>query len=242
MITPLAGEPLNPEVIATWKKHTGLDIYDYYGQTETTAIVGNFKFLKIRPGSMGKPTPGHVVEILDDDGKIMPPGEEGHIAVKVKPFHPPSIFYGYWKNEEKNSEIFRGDWYYTGDKAYKDKDGYIWFVGRADDVIKSAGYRIGPFEGESALQEHPAVQESAVIGVPDDLRGQLVKAFIILKPGKVGSEDLKTEIQEHVKKVTAPYKYPREIEFVKELPKTISGKILRKDLRKTELQKRGLAK
>lgn len=234
-----AGEPLNPEIIDTWEEATGSKIYDYYGQTETVALVGNYRFMPIRPGSMGKPTPGHNVEIMDDDGKPVPVGEEGHIAVKVKPFHPPGIFHGYWKDEEKSADVFDGDWYYTGDKAYKDEDGYFWFVGRSDDVIKASGYRIGPFEVESALQEHDSVQESAVIGVPDKMRGQIVKAFIILAPGYVGSDKLVAELQEHVRTVTAPYKYPREIEFVEELPKTISGKIKRKDLRKMEKDKRG---
>ncbi len=231
-----AGEPLNPDVIKEWKEKTGLQIYDYYGQTETVALVANYFCVPIREGSMGKPTPGHVVEVVDDEGNILPPGEEGHIAVKMKPTHPPGLFNGYWKDDLNAS--FVGDWYFTGDKAYKDEDGYFWFVGRADDVIKSSGYRIGPFEVESALQEHPAVMESAVIGVPDDLRGQIVKAFVILNQGyKPGPELVKT-LQEHVMKVTAPYKYPREIEFVTELPKTISGKIRRVELRKMELEKR----
>ncbi len=231
-----AGEPLNPDVIKEWKEKTGLYIYDYYGQTETVALVANYFCVPIREGSMGKPTPGHIVEVVDDEGNILPPGEEGHIAVKMKPTHPPGLFNGYWKDDLNAS--FVGDWYFTGDKAYKDEDGYFWFVGRADDVIKSSGYRIGPFEVESALQEHPAVMESAVIGVPDDLRGQIVKAFVILNQGyKPGPELVKT-LQEHVMKVTAPYKYPREIEFVTELPKTISGKIRRVELRKMELEKR----
>ncbi len=231
-----AGEPLNPDVIKEWKDKTGLQIYDYYGQTETVALVANYFCVPIREGSMGKPTPGHTVEVVDDEGNVLPPGEEGHIAVKMKPTHPPGLFNGYWKDDLNAS--FVGDWYFTGDKAYRDEDGYFWFVGRADDVIKSSGYRIGPFEVESALQEHPAVMESAVIGVPDDLRGQIVKAFVILNQGyKPGPELVKT-LQEHVMKVTAPYKYPREIEFVTELPKTISGKIRRVELRKMELEKR----
>lgn len=236
-----AGEPLNPEVINTWREATGLNIYDYYGQTETVAIVANYRALPIKAGSMGKPTPGHIIDIVDDDGNILPTGEEGHIAVKVKPEHPPGIFTGYWKDDDKTKEVFVGDWYYTGDKAYKDEDGYFWFVGRADDVIKASGYRIGPFEVESALQEHPAVQESAVIGVPDEIRGKIVKAFVILAPGYEPSDKLVKELQEHVKTVTAPYKYPREIEFVKELPKTISGKIRRVELRKMEEEKRKAA-
>lgn len=230
-----AGEPLNPEVIREWKKSTGLYIYDYYGQTETVALVANYPAMTVKEGSMGKPTPGHIIEVVDDEGAPLPPMEEGHIAVKVKPFSPPGIFRGYWK-EESNS-AFVGDWYFTGDKAYKDEDGYFWFVGRSDDLIKSSGYRIGPFEVESALQEHPAVLESAVIGVPDKMRGQIVKAFVVLNNGCEGTPALVKELQEHVMKVTAPYKYPREIDFVKELPKTISGKVRRVELRKMELEK-----
>ena len=232
-----AGEPLNPEVIRVWKEATGLDIYDYYGQTETVAIVGNSKWFPIRAGSMGKPTVGFDVKIVDDDGNELPVGEEGHIAVKVNP-RPPGIMKEYWKRPEANEESFRGDWYFTGDKAFMDEDGYFWFVGRADDVIKSSGYRIGPFEVESALQEHPAVVESAVIGVPDPdgVRGQLVKAYVVLKDGYEPSDELKKELQNHVKELTAPYKYPRIIEFVDAdyLPKTQSGKIKRKELRKME--------
>lgn len=231
-----AGEPLNPEVIKEWKEKTGLYIYDYYGQTETVALVANYFSVPIREGSMGKPTPGHNVNIVDDDGNVLPDGEEGHIAVAMKPVHPPGLFNGYWKDESRS--CFVGDWYFTGDKAYRDSEGYFWFVGRADDVIKSSGYRIGPFEVESSLQEHPAVMESAVIGVPDDLRGQIVKAFVILNPGFSAGPDLVKELQQHVMTVTAPYKYPREIEFVTELPKTISGKIRRVELRKMELEKR----
>lgn len=229
-----AGEPLNPEVIKVWSEATGLKIYDYYGQTETVALVANMKSFPIKAGSMGKPTPGHDVRIIDDDGNELTDGEEGHIGVRVKPEHPPGVFHGYWKDEELTKGVFHGDWYYTGDKAYRDEDGYFWFVGRADDVIKASGYRIGPFEVESALQEHEAVQESAVIGVPDDMRGQVVKAYIILAPNYEGTDELKKELQEHVKNVTAPYKYPRLIDFVDELPKTISGKIRRVELRDNE--------
>lgn len=187
--------------------------------------------MDIKAGSMGKPTPGHDVEIIDDEGNIKPVGEEGHIGLKVKPERPPGLFKEYWKHEDKTSEVFHGEWYYTGDKAYKDEDGYFWFVGRADDVIKASGYRIGPFEVESALQEHPAVQEPAVVGAPHEIRGKIVKAYIMLNEGYEPSDELKSELQDHVKEVTAPYKYPREIEFVEELPKTISGKIRRTELR-----------
>ena len=229
-----AGEPLNPEVIRVWKEATGLDIYDYYGQTETVALVANMRCLPIKQGSMGKPTPGHYVAIVDDDGNELPAGEEGHIAVKLTPVRPPGLMREYWKDEESNRKAFRGDWYYTGDRAYRDEDGYLWFVGRADDVIKSSGYRIGPFEVESVLLEHPAVAECAVVGVPDPegIRGNVVKAFVVLSEGYHPSEELTKELQEHVKRQTAPYKYPRLIEYVDELPKTLSGKILRRELRK----------
>ncbi len=236
-----AGEALNPEVIRVWKEATGLDVYDYYGQTETVSLLGNCRAFPIRLGSMGKPTLGHDVRIVDDDGNELPPGEEGHIALKIDPVRPPGLMKEYWKNPEANEKSFHNGWYFTGDKAYMDEDGYFWFVGRADDVIKSSGYRIGPFEVESALQEHDAVVESAVIGIPDDVRGQLVKAFVVLAPGYEPSDELVKELQNHVKDLTAPYKYPRVIEFVKQddLPKTQSGKIKRKELRKRELEKMG---
>ena len=229
-----AGEPLNPEVIYQWEKQTGLKIYDGYGQTETVNIVANYRCMPIRPGSMGKPTPGFDISIVDEDGRELPPRAEGHIAIKVKPTRPVGLFKEYWKVSEKTSEVFKGDWYYTGDKAFKDEDGYYWFVGRADDVIISSGYRIGPFEVESALIEHPAVAESAVVASPDDLRGEVVKAFVVLAPGYSASEELKKELQEYVRKVTAPYKHPRKIDFVNDLPKTISGKIKRGELKRHE--------
>ncbi|MBN1534306.1 MAG: AMP-binding protein, partial [Spirochaetes bacterium] len=231
-----AGEPLNPEVLRGWRDATGTDILDYYGQTETVPLVANFPGQPIKEGSMGRPAPGHVVEVLDDDCNVLPTNEEGHIAVKVRPASPPGVFDGYWRAEDPRSS-FHGDWYFTGDRAYRDEDGYFWFVGRSDDLIKSSGYRIGPFEVESALQEHPAVLENAVIGKPDELRGQIVKAFVVLRPGFTASPALVKELQEHVTRVTAPYKYPREIDFVTELPKTISGKVRRMDLRKQEMEK-----
>ncbi len=232
-----AGEPLNPEVMKVWQEGTGLTIYDGYGQTETVLLVANYRCLPVKPGSMGKPIPGFQVAILDDDGKELPPGQEGQIAVKVKPQRPVGLFREYWKDPEAMARSFQGDWYLTGDKAYRDEDGYFWFVGRADDVIKSAGYRIGPFEVESALLEHSAVAESAVVASPDPMRGHIVKAFVVLKPGYVPSDELVLSLQEHVRKTTAPYKYPRAIEFVSELPKTISGKIRRVELRGKEQEK-----
>ena len=231
-----AGEPLNPEVMKVWEDGTGLTIYDGYGQTETVLLVGNYPCNLVKPGSMGKPMPGYHVAIVDDDGTELPAGEEGQIAVKVRPNRPVGILKEYWKDPEAMDSAFYGDWYFTGDKAYMDEDGYFWFVGRADDVIISAGYRIGPFEVESALIEHPAVAESAVVASPDELRGNIVKAFVILAPGYTPSEELTQSIQEHVQHVTAPFKYPRAIEYVSELPKTISGKIRRVELREQELR------
>ena len=226
-----AGEPLNPEVIETWQRGTGHLIRDGYGQTETVILCANFPPLEVRPGSMGKPSPGMTVAVIDEDGRALPADSEGDIAVRFRPERPVGMFREYWRNPEATEACKRGDWYVTGDRAYVDGDGYFWFVGRADDVIISAGYRIGPFEVESALIEHPAVAETAVVAKRDTMRGTIVKAFVILAPGHSGSDQLTQELQEHVKKVTAPYKYPREIEYVTELPKTISGKIRRVELR-----------
>ena len=230
-----AGEPLNPEVIRVWQEGTGLTIYEGYGQTELVLVIGTFPCMKVKQGSMGRPSPGWQIELQDDDGRPVPQGEVGRIAVRVKP-RPVGLFDGYLYDDEANGEAFVGDFYYTGDKAYVDEDGYFWFVGRDDDVIKSSGYRIGPFEVESALMEHPAVKEAAVVGSPDVIRGMIVKAFIVLKDGFTPSEKLIKDIQNFVKKTTAPYKYPRAIEFVDDLPKTISGKIRRNVLRGQELE------
>jgi len=228
-----AGEPLNPEVMEIWKRVTGLDIYEGYGQTETIVVIGTFRQRgdHVRPGVLGRPMPGYDVALLDAEGKEVPVGEEGEIAIRVRPERPLGLFLEYWKNPEENAARFKGDWYLTGDCATRDAEGFYSFVGRGDDLIKSAGYRIGPFEVESALVEHDSVVEAAVVGVPDPLRGQLVKAFVVLKAGTTATDALKLELQEHCKQVTAPYKYPREIEFVTELPKTISGKIRRLELR-----------
>ena len=231
-----AGEPLNPEVIERWKDAFGLTILDGYGQTENTLLVANRPGLPVRPGSMGKPTPGHDVAVIDETGNVCEPGEVGDIALRGD---PPSLFIGYYKNDEETRNSRRGQWYLTGDRAQVDDDGYFWFVGRADDVISSGAYRIGPFEVESALLEHPAVMESAVVGSPDADRGNIVKAFVVLRPGFDPSDTLVRELQDHCKRVTAPYKYPREIEFVAELPKTRSGKIRRVELRQAELRKKG---
>ncbi|WP_370362697.1 acyl-CoA synthetase [Paracoccus sp. FO-3] len=230
-----AGEPLNPEVIRYWQKHTGTVIADGYGQTETINIVGNFPGLPPRPGSMGKPVPGFDVDVIDDTGNRLSAGKIGDIAVNVSGDWPPGLFHGYLRDSALDTGAFINGWYLTGDTAYRDDDGYLWFVGRADDLISSAGYRISPFEVESALLEHPAVMESAVIGVPDKVRGERVKAFIVLSPGYFPDDALAADIQRLSKETTAPYKYPREIEFVDALPKTISGKIRRVELRSGSL-------
>jgi acetyl-CoA synthetase/medium-chain acyl-CoA synthetase len=230
-----AGEPLNPEVIHAWHDALGLFIHDGYGQTETIVLAANLPSLPIRPGSMGKPFPGHDLRVIGEDGEELVPGEVGDLALRG---HPPSLFREYWKNPEETAACRRGEWYVTGDRGRRDDDGYLWFVGRADDVIISAGYRIGPFEVESALLEHPAVVESAVVASPDRVRGEIVKAFVVLRPGHTPGDDLVRALQEHAKHVTAPYKYPREIEFVDSLPKTVSGKIRRVELRELERRRK----
>lgn len=229
-----AGEPLNPEVMRIWKQATGTVIGDGYGQTETINIVANYPDEEVRFGSMGRPVPGYDVDVVDDDGNRMADEEVGHIAVKVTEPYPGGLFHGYYTGAALDTGSFRHGWYYTGDTARRDKDGYLWFVGRSDDLISSAGYRISPFEVESALIEHEAVAESAVIGKADETRGQIVKAYVILAKGFVPSEELAKNIQDFCRKLTAPYKYPREIEFVDALPKTISGKIRRVELRQAQ--------
>lgn len=230
-----AGEPLNAEVINVFKKNFNLEVRDGYGQTENTLLVGVMKGMESRIGSMGKPTPGNRVEIIDDFGKPCLAGEVGDIAVHVE---TPALFKEYFKDPERTSMQFRGDYYVTGDKASKDDDGYFWFEGRGDDIIISSGYTIGPFEVEDALVKHPAVQECAVIGAPDEIRGTIVKAFVVLVDGQAASDELVKELQDYVKELTAPYKYPRAIDFREELPKTASGKIRRVELRQQENQKK----
>ncbi|MGA2141041.1 MAG: AMP-binding protein [Brevinematales bacterium] len=227
----VAGEPLNPEVYNRFLELTGHKLMEGYGQTELVISISNFKGMEPKPGSMGKPSPGYDVVLFNDSGKPCEIGEEGQLAVRTDPVKPWGIFDGYYRDEDLTKKSWHDGFYYTGDMAWIDEDGFYWFVGRADDLIKSSGYRIGPFEVESALLEHPAVMECAITGVPDPDRGQVVKATVTLAKGYTPSEDLKLELQEHVKKVTAPYKYPRIIEFVTELPKTISGKIRRVEIR-----------
>ena len=232
-----AGEPLNPEVIEIWKKATKTVIRDGYGQTETVLLCGNFPCIEPRFGSMGKPSPGVDLDIIDNEQNIVPVNTEGDIAIRIDSERPLGLFQEYWKEPEKTASTEKNGWYLTGDRAYKDEDGYFWFVSRSDDLILSSGYRIGPFEVESALIEHDAVAESAVVSSPDEKRGEIVKAFIVLVDGFEPLDELKKEIQDHVKKVTAPYKYPRKIDFVKTLPKTVSGKIRRIELRDAEWKK-----
>ncbi|KZX12237.1 AMP-binding protein [Methanobrevibacter curvatus] len=232
-----AGEPLNPEVYNKFNEITGLKIREGFGQSEGIVLLGNFIWVEPKPGSTGKPAPCFDVDLLDKDGEIAELGEEGEISVSVKNGFPPGLVKEYYKDEEKTKFAFRNKFYHSGDTAWKDEDGYFWFVGRNDDIIKSSGYRIGPFEVESAVISYPAVLECAVSAYPDKIRGQIVKATVVLTKGYSPSEDLKKEIQNHVKKVTAPYKYPRIIEFVDELPKTISGKIKRAQIRDEDLKK-----
>ncbi len=233
-----AGEPLNPEVIDQWQKGTGVTIRDGYGQTETTALVANLPGQKIKPGSMGKPTFLYSIGIYDEEGQEMPDLEVGIIGVKVNSHKANGVFVDYYEDEKRRKQVFRGHIYLTGDKAYRDEDGYFWFFGRNDDVIKASAYRIGPFEVENVLIEHPAVMESAVVSSPHKLRGNAIKAFIILKEGVLPDEALAQEIFDFAAAQMAAYKVPRIIEFRKELPKTISGKIRRVELRAQEAQQR----
>ena len=234
-----AGEPLNPEVFEKWKELTGHELREIFGQTELCVTVGTFPWMKVCPGSMGKPSPQFDVDVVDEDGRSCPAGQVGEIVVRTQYETPVGMFLGYYRDEEGTKAVWHDGMYHTRDLAWRDEWGYYWYVGRADDVIKSSGYRIGPFEVESALMEHDAVVETAITGVPDPVRGQIVKATIVLKKGYEPTEELKKELQNHVKKLTAPYKYPRVIEFVDELPKTISGKIRRVELRERDSQKAG---
>ena len=235
----IAGEALNPEVFNRFKQFTGLSLMEGYGQSESSVIVCTPYYAEPKPGSMGLPVPYLDVDIVRDDGTSVNPGENGEIVVKKRNGkHPTGILKEYYRNEEATAKVWEGGYYHTGDVAWRDEDGYFWYVGRKDDVIKSSGYRIGPFEVESVIMEHPSVLECAVTGVPHEVRGQVVKATIVLTKGYTPSEELKKEIQEYVKTHTAPYKYPRIVEFVDELPKTSSGKIRRRDIRNADLTKK----
>jgi acetyl-CoA synthetase len=233
----VAGEPLNPEVYNKFLSLTGIRLKEAYGQTELTVALFTYPWMEPKPGSMGKPSPGYeidIIDIYDDTGRSCEVGEIGEIVVRTDEKVPVGLFEGYYRDSELTNKVWHNGIYHTGDTAWRDEDGYFWFVGRTDDVIKSSGYRIGPFEVESALLEHPAVLECAVTAVPDEVRGQVVKATIVLTKNYTASDQLVHELQEHVKNVTAPYKYPRIIEFVDELPKTISGKIRRVEIREQD--------
>jgi acetyl-CoA synthetase len=227
------GEPLNPEAVIWGEKAFGMTFHDTWWQTETgSMMIVNTPDLKIKPGSMGKPLPWVKADVVDDNGNPVEIGEEGSLCIRPR---WPSLMRTVWQNQEKYDSYFKNGWYISGDKARKDEDGYFWFIGRADDVIKTSGERIGPFEVESALVEHEAVVEAGVIGKPDQVRGEIIKAFVVLKPGVMGDEKLIEELQQHVKRHLAGHAYPREIAFIEKLPKTRSGKIMRRVLKAQEL-------
>ena len=247
-----AGEALNPSVFEQWYKLTGIKLHEAFGQTETTATLGTYPYMEPRPGSMGKPSPGYDIDLMTNDGRWAEDGEQGEIVVKTHGHKPVGLFKEYYRDPELTKQNFHDGIYHTGDVAWRDEDGYYWFVGRIDDVIKSSGYRIGPFEVENALMKHPAVVECAVTGVPDDVRGMLVKATVVLSDeykhtqgiefnkdyrGKDDIPQFVKELQDFVKRTTAPYKYPRIVRFVEELPKTISGKIRRVEIREGDEKK-----
>lgn len=228
----IAGEPLNPEVFKKWYELTGLKLCEGFGQSESSVMLANFQWFDPIPGSTGKPSPLYNIQLVDGDGNVCEDGDEGTIVVMdIDKKMPTGLFTGYFHDDEMTKKNLGGQYYDTGDVAWRDSNGYYWFVGRNDDVIKCSGYRIGPFEVESALLEHKSVVECAITAAPDPVRGQVVKATIVLAAGYVGTEALKKELQEYVKKVTAPYKYPRIIDFVAELPKTLGGKIKRAEIR-----------
>jgi acetyl-CoA synthetase len=234
----IAGEPLNPEIFRKWKDITGKPLTEGFGQSESSVMIANFKWIEPKPGSMGKPAPLYDIQLINPEGNICEDGEEGEITIQnMTSSHPTGLFLGYYKDTELTSQYIQNGVYNLKDVAWRDSEGYYWFVGRHDDVIKCSGYRIGPFEVESALLEHEAVVECAVTAVADELRGQIVKATVVLKKGYIPSDELVKELQEHVKNVTAPYKYPRIIEFTKELPKTIGGKIKRGEIRNNDSMK-----
>jgi acetyl-CoA synthetase len=230
----IAGEPLNPEVYNQFLKKTGIRLMEGYGQTECTLAIATYPWMAPKPGSMGKPSPMYDMDIVNDELRSCEVGEEGQIIIRTTARKPVGMFSGYHRDAEMTRRVWHDGIYYTGDMAWRDEDGYYWFVGRSDDVIKSSGYRIGPFEVESALLEHPAVMECAITAVPDEIRGQIVKATVVLTKEYAPGDDLVEELQEHVRKLTAPYKYPRIIEFLPELPKTISGKIRRVEIREKD--------
>jgi acyl-coenzyme A synthetase/AMP-(fatty) acid ligase len=236
--TVSAGEAVNPVAAERWEKATGSKVSEAYGQTEALMMVLNYPSEPLRYGSMGKPQPGLDIDIVDDAGRRQGPGVEGHIALKAP---SPHLMLGYWQEPERTEACFvtgpDGRWYLSGDRGHKDAEGYFWYQGRADDLINSAGYRIGPTEVENVLLEHPAVAECAVVPSPDPERGEIVKAFVVLKEGFAGSDALVAELQAHARALTAPYKYPRAVEFIAEIPKTVTGKIRRRTLKDLELER-----
>ena len=233
----MAGEPLNPEVYNRFLSATGLRLMEGFGQTESCVILANFSWMDPKPGSVGRASPVYRVKLLKEDGTFAEEGESGEVVIPMDQGHPAGLTIGYLKNDEATQNVFRDGFYHTGDIAWRDADGYYWYVGRNDDLIKSSGYRVGPFEVESALVAHPAVLEAAVTGLPDPDRGQIVKATVVLVKGAEPSEALVKELQDFVKKETAPYKYPRKIEFVAELSKTTSGKIRRTEIRRRDIER-----
>lgn len=231
-----AGELLNESVFHAWKAATGLPIYEGFGQTETTLQIATLPCMLPKPGSIGKPVPGWDVRVVNEHGDVCAPGDEGEICIRLTEDKPYGLFVEYLDEPELTEKAMSNGWYHTGDKAWVDEEGYYWFLGRIDDLIKTSGYRVGPFEVESALVSHDAVIEAAVTGVPDPVRGQIVKATVVLRPGVTQSDKLTRSLQDHVKAVTAPYKYPRVVEYVAELPKTISGKIKRSEIRSRDAE------
>ena len=233
-----AGEPLTPEIIKAWKEGTRLDIYEFYGQSETVALLANFRCKPIKYGSIGLPTPGHTMAVVDENGEEFPPFEEGYVALKVKPERPPGLMLEYWKNPQAMGKAFRGNWYFTGDKAYRDEEGYFWFIGRDKEIIKTAGQSVAPLEIERVLLEHPAVVDAAVIGIPVEKQTEIIKAFIQLKSTYSPSEKLSREILDYLGRHLESPKRPQELEFIRELPKTTTGKIRRSELKNREAEKK----
>jgi acetyl-CoA synthetase len=233
-----AGEPLTPEIIKAWEEGTGLDVYEFYGQSETVALLANFRCKPIKYGSIGLPTPGHTIAVVDENGDEFPSGEEGYVALKVKPERPPGLMLEYWKNPQAMAEAFHGNWYFTGDKAYRDEEGYFWFIGRDKEIIKTAGQSVAPWEVERVLLEHPAVVDTAVIGIPAGKQEEFIKAFVQLRSTFAPSEKLSREILNYLNKHLESRKCPQELEFISELPKTTTGKTKRSELKNREIEKR----
>ena len=234
-----AGEPLTPEIIKAWREGTGLDLYEFYGQSETVALLANFRCKPIKYGSIGLPTPGHTMAVVDEEGREMPPLSEGYVALRIKPQRPPGLMLEYWKNPQAMSKAFRGDWYFTGDRAYRDEEGYFWFIGRDKEIIKTAGLSVAPLEVERVLLEHPAVMEAAVIGIPDEKMGERLKAFVALKASHHPSDELKRDMLMWLQEKLQPPKCPSDLQFLRELPKTTTGKIRRTELKSREIEKQG---